>query len=788
MTKKTFFTAMIVFFSMLSFSTTYYVSSLGSDLNNGTTASTSWKSLAKVGGTKFLPGDQILLKRGDTFYGSLTVPNSGSSGKPIIFGAYGTGVNPIISGFTSVSAWKNLGTNIWESINTVSPLTTCNMVAINGVNTPMGTYPNSDAANGGFLTHQSHSGSTSITTSSLNGTTNWTGAEVVIKTTNFSIERAIISNQSGGTLVFSPGVFRGPSDGFGFFIQNDARTLDRQNEWYYNPSTKKLRVYSTSQPTDVKVASVDKLMTINQNYINIIGIDFIGSNGHAVWNNTTGSSYKSYINVQNCNISFAGISGISLRCNYLNLENNKVTYSNGSAIEAIYSNYVTIKSNTIANSGLNVGMGVGHAGLNVGNSHNCLVEYNSITNTGFNGITFFGYWVTIRNNYINTFCQHLDDGGGIYTYTGMAQYQLYDVLLQRNIIVNGIGAPNGTDKVFPSIAAGIFLDDQSKNVKIVGNTISNCRKFGLFFNLASNIVVKDNTIFGTWETQLNKQSAQFRINYPSKLIDFKANITINNNTFVSSKNNQYCFDLFSPVNNIRNFGTANYNVYARPIDDNKSIHADQPTEWSGSKEYKTFSEWKSFSGQDANSTKSLQSILSENDIRIEYNEFKIAKTITLSQPMIDMKGNKYVGSITLLPYTSKVLMKDNNPAITSLKSAKITSIPEETENFPIGTDGDEHTSQVSKVYSGTSNNGIKNEIKINIFPNPCKGKVTVSFGVMPDEVSKIEITDISGRKVVTRIISNSSEVFDLYNQSAGLYLIKSIIRDKEYVQKLVISK
>ena len=107
-----------------------------------------------------------MFKRGDTFYGSLTIKNSGSSGNPITFSAYGTGAKPVITGFTAVTAWTNKGGNIWESTNAVSTLSTCNMVVVNGVNTPMGRYPNSDAAKSGYLPFQSHSGTTSITSSS----------------------------------------------------------------------------------------------------------------------------------------------------------------------------------------------------------------------------------------------------------------------------------------------------------------------------------------------------------------------------------------------------------------------------------------------------------------------------------------------------------------------------------------------------------------------------------------------------------------------------------------------
>ncbi|SFS51480.1 right-handed parallel beta-helix repeat-containing protein [Paenibacillus sp. BC26] len=78
--------------------TTYYVSSSGSDSNNGTSSTTPWKTLAKVNGTNFGAGDQILFKSGDTWSGQLIAHNSGASGNPIKFGAYGTGSKPLLNG------------------------------------------------------------------------------------------------------------------------------------------------------------------------------------------------------------------------------------------------------------------------------------------------------------------------------------------------------------------------------------------------------------------------------------------------------------------------------------------------------------------------------------------------------------------------------------------------------------------------------------------------------------------------------------------------------------------
>src|SRR4026207_2310062 len=168
-------TVILLAFSFTSNATTYYFSASGNDANNGTSTSTPWKTLSKFNSVfaSKSPGDNFLFNRGEVFYGKIIISRSGSSGLPMTIGAYGTGAAPVISGFTTVSGWTSLGGNIWESTGTVSSLPYTNMVVVNGVNTAMGRYPNS-----GFLTYQSHVGNSSITSSGLSGTPNWTGAEL----------------------------------------------------------------------------------------------------------------------------------------------------------------------------------------------------------------------------------------------------------------------------------------------------------------------------------------------------------------------------------------------------------------------------------------------------------------------------------------------------------------------------------------------------------------------------------------------------------------------------------
>src|SRR3989339_2159870 len=125
-----FFKLFLISFSLFLFSftyasaSTYYVSNTGLDTNNGISESTPWQTISKVNATTFSPGDSILFKRGDTFYGSITVSQSGTAGNPITFSSYGSGSQPIITGFTDVTEWTNLGNNIWESTSPVSTLST----------------------------------------------------------------------------------------------------------------------------------------------------------------------------------------------------------------------------------------------------------------------------------------------------------------------------------------------------------------------------------------------------------------------------------------------------------------------------------------------------------------------------------------------------------------------------------------------------------------------------------------------------------------------------------------
>lgn len=85
---------------VLGTGTTYYVSSsMGDDSNNGLTSDSPIQTLAKASSLPNLTaGDNILLKRGDTFTGKLVISKSGSPTARITIADYDSGELPIIDG------------------------------------------------------------------------------------------------------------------------------------------------------------------------------------------------------------------------------------------------------------------------------------------------------------------------------------------------------------------------------------------------------------------------------------------------------------------------------------------------------------------------------------------------------------------------------------------------------------------------------------------------------------------------------------------------------------------
>ena len=111
---------------------TYYVDA-GCKIagNDGLTKENPLHSIDKI---KLNAGDTVLFKRGTVIRTPLFL-QSGESGKPITYGAYGEGANPVVN--TSVQAcdseqWQEEYPNIWRFTGEL-PSEICNIVFDDGI-------------------------------------------------------------------------------------------------------------------------------------------------------------------------------------------------------------------------------------------------------------------------------------------------------------------------------------------------------------------------------------------------------------------------------------------------------------------------------------------------------------------------------------------------------------------------------------------------------------------------------------------------------------------------------
>jgi len=98
-------------------SKTYFISPSGNDNNSGLSLKDAWKTLEKVNGVVFQPGDRILFETGGIWFGQLKPQGSGEEGKPIILSSYGVGNKPMINTGRAEGAGIRLTNQSWWEIS-----------------------------------------------------------------------------------------------------------------------------------------------------------------------------------------------------------------------------------------------------------------------------------------------------------------------------------------------------------------------------------------------------------------------------------------------------------------------------------------------------------------------------------------------------------------------------------------------------------------------------------------------------------------------------------------------
>lgn len=656
----------------------YYIDSgLGNDLNSGTISTAPWKTITKVNSTTLHPGDSVLFNCGQIYPGTLSITASGISGSNITFGQYGTGSKPIISAFKTLNGtgWVNAGGGIFTYTDATLPAT-IGLLTFNGLLQPVARFPRT-----GYRAITAVSGSTSITDSTLPNLPSYADGQVVIKTLHYSMDRLKISSQSGGIITYTGGT-QTPPVGNGYFVQNSVSCLTQLGDWCYNSSTHTISMFFGSNiPSSYVVKAsansfnVDLSLTRRNAFVTINGLAFEGSSSHSI------RASANFFNITNCTINNSGEDGIFNpsttnvlidSCSISNTMNNGITLPHNSN--------TTVSNNILNNIGIVQGAGENglgttgwgtYTGIIVGNqttgTFNNLIQYNNLTNIGYNGIRASGDTFVVDSNFVSNATSILDDGGGIYTWQGATTSPVYTSrTISNNIVINCTGnAAGNADNTI--LSTGIYCDDNTYTVTISGNTVVGNGWCGIFIHNSHTINVTGNTIYN------NAQQAQIYSKYDNLFTTLlpPTGLNISNNKIISGTSQSLIYidsrnSTHSSSSDITTWGTASNNSYGS-TNSNTLLFK---TNVLGTLNTINFSSWKTATGQDSTSTIHFPTYLA---IRFDYNNTKSSTTIPLVGSWVDIVSNLFTTSETLTPFTSNVLFQTVGTTTTTTTTSTTTS-------------------------------------------------------------------------------------------------------------------
>ena len=617
----------------------YHFSNAGDDDTGDGSIGDPYASIDKANTLVLSGDDSVVFKAGDTFYGTLTMSYSGTSGHPIVYGKYWTGDDPIITGLTTLTDWVDEGDGTFSKAITSQAQT--NMVLVDGVQVAMGRYPNT----GTTLTYESHSTNVSITDNQLTG--DWAGGEIVISPSKWILNRASINSQVGTTITYTNLVGSNPTpeDGRYYFIQNAKATLDAENEWYHDHSGTTIYVYGDPAAKTIQVATRNRIISNNGfDYITFDNLDLRGSIERAVYCYGTTDN----ITFQDCSLSFAGQDGIYIAGSDQLIDGNTISDINQGGIVFGGGNDGVCTNNTITDIGMLIGQGWrgAYADGVYCSGTDATINYNTITNTCDEGVDgASGNVISIGYNLIMNPCMYIEDSGGIYFSGALGGTRT----VQYNTVIGSL-----TRYLAGAVIVGIYLDEGASNVNVQYNTVANTY-YGIQLHKASSNTVQNNNFY-------NHNYGIF-LNAVSTAGSVTGNV-IDHNIVVIKASSPYWSYLTtraaSPGNDIAGMGTINNNIYARPVDDNVKINYNQPSTGST---YATLAQWVSFSGHDAATTGSPTGVADSTKIDFYYNATAAPVLIDLTVAMVDMEGRKIaaVTDTTLAAWRSVILLEDPDP-------------------------------------------------------------------------------------------------------------------------------
>jgi len=486
--------------------TTYYLSSGGKDSNNGTFINNPWKTIQRLNQQILKPGDKVLFKRGEVFFGEILIKQSGSVAQPIIFSAYGKGSLPIITGAVKINNFIPYNSNIWK----VKFNHSVKSVFVNERLKTLARFPNS-----GFAIMQSGVGDsvTFIDSALKQKEKYWENTNLRFRTWDWEVRTSVVKKFENYKVTISDSSTNTLGKGWGYYFDNKFEELDTLGEWFYSIPQKTLYYYGGKnfKNKSAEAVTLNNGITFSKK-VSYITVRFLNIQKFDV-NGVSLSENNSHIVLSNNKISFINHTGILINeiAKNCSVVSNEISEINGRGIFALEPENLKVQYNHVHKIGLKMGYGIsgvnGMIGITIANnevaklaqSHiaiNNNIKNNTVENTGYVGIRMDGAFSVMENNIVNNALLKLSDGAAIYCWA-KTKFYTHDNKIINNIVSNVIGSNYGTNNSHKAPDAnGIYLDNLVYNIFVEANTVSNISANGIHINSDSyDNEVKNNMVY-----------------------------------------------------------------------------------------------------------------------------------------------------------------------------------------------------------------------------------------------------------------------------------------------------
>lgn len=482
-----------------AFAATYYVDAkLGRDGASGLRAEIDGaegplRSLAAVSRLTLFPGDEVLLKCGQTFQGPLRIKTQNRGGEGSLrLAAYGpcdSAGAPVVSGVAPLGPGEDIGKGLrrWPVSARVA------QIRVGDQTLPQARHP----ARGYHI--WSRDGASDDPASSLAqmaGGRDVAGAQAWVRTQEWYLEERRVRRARRGLELDRN--FEYPiRKGVGIYLTGKAWMIGAEPGWAYDEEAGTL---TARLPAD---ASGPASVALEEP---LVHIDGPGSVSIQQWKLVDAGAdalrvhLDGFLQVRGVRIERSGSHGMSITgVPYAVVEDSHIEDTGQDAIFFAESARVFVRRNTVLRAGLWGGPKPALAAINAHRTERAVVEENLVDASAYIGIRFSGA-SEIRRNVVLRSCQVLSDCAAIYTWRRNPDHVPPACEVTGNTVI-GVAGDTSVQYSDNHWYAGIYLDDFTRDVKVAGNLVLDAEQ-GIYVHNAIRNAVIGNVVLGSRERQI----------------------------------------------------------------------------------------------------------------------------------------------------------------------------------------------------------------------------------------------------------------------------------------------